>query len=132
MREWKLKLEKEGISEERYSELKAMARRYDELKKLDGQWRRGELDRKNDGNTAWRGHSDPTAREGERLASNPYAWKVAAIERAAVLADAEICRWLLRNVTQGIAYEKVNPPCSRERFFKARRNFFVELHRMTE
>ena len=132
MREWKLKLEKEGITEARYMELKAMAKRYVELKKLDGKWRRGEMDRCGGGNTEWHGHSDPTAREGERLASNPYAWKVAAIERAAVLADAEICKWLLRNVTEGIAYDKVNPPCNRERFFKARRNFFVELHRLTE
>lgn len=132
MREWKLKLEKEGISEERYMELKALARRYRELKTLDRKWRAGELDRKGGGNTEWHGHSDPTAMEGQRLASNPYAWKVAAIERAAVLADKEICTWLLKNVTEGIAYEKVCPPCSRERFFRARRNFFVELHGLTE
>ena len=71
MREWKLKLEKEGITEARYMELKAMAKRYGELKKLDGKWRRGEMDRCEGGNTQWHGHSDPTAREGERLASNP-------------------------------------------------------------
>lgn len=132
MREWKLKLGEEDISEERYSELKAMARRYDELKKLDGQWRRGELDKEYSGNTVWHGHSDPTAREGVRLAANPFAQKVAMIEQAAILADAEICRWVLRNVTQGVAYEKLNPPCDRNRFFRARRKFFVELHKATK
>ena len=120
--------EKHGISRERYNELMWFTRRYDEFREAARKFERGEYDRKHTGNTPARGHADPTANEAMRLASNPHAWKVAAIEQAAVAADARLCAYLLRNVTQDARFEDMPVPCGRNQFFMARRRFFAELH----
>jgi hypothetical protein len=104
------------------------ARRYDEYKASERKWRAGEYDRVKTGNTAGRGHSDPTAAEGLRLASNPYTWKIAAINHAAIAADAALSPYILKNVTADMRYENMPVPCGRNQFFAARRRFFEQLH----
>lgn len=128
-RERNLKLEKYGISDARYKELLWLARQYDELKRKERAYRRGEVDRVGGGNGAWKGVSDPTAAGGMRLASSPYAWKIAAIEQAAAAADAGLCRHILDNVARGRTFEDMGPPCARNTFFAARARFFAELDR---
>ena len=104
------------------------ARRYDEYKASERKWRAGEYDRVKTGNAAGRGHSDPTAAEGLRLASNPYTWKIAAINHAAIAADAALSPYILKNVTADMRYENMPVPCGRNQFFAARRRFFEQLH----
>lgn len=118
--------EQAGISRERYRELVYAARQYAELKTLEKKWRAGEIDRRNRGCTFWR-RADPTGNEAARLAQSPYAWKIAAIEQAAVTAAPDICEYILRSVTRGERFEEMNVPCHRNTFFAARRRFFVEL-----
>lgn len=127
MRERKLKLEHEGITKERYTELLWASRQYEQLKAAERRRRNGEYDRTASGNTPGRGHSDPTASEAMRLATGPYAWKIAAIEQSAIAADSRLCKWILKNVTQGITYENMDVPCGRAQFYAARKNYFVEL-----
>lgn len=127
MKEWKLMLENDGISEKRYLQLKWFARQYGELKQAEAKFRRGEVDRMSAGNGEWNGTPDPTGNAGARLASSPYAWKISAIEQAALAADPSLCSWILRSVTEGVRLEYLGVPCGKNQFYAARRKFFVEL-----
>lgn len=120
--------ETRGICRARYNELMWFARQYDDFKARDRDWRCGIYDRVSTGNTAGRGHSDPTAAEAMRLASSPWAWKIAAIEQAAAEAAPEYCQQLLANCTRDICYERMDVPCGRAQFYAARRRFFHALH----
>ena len=42
-------------------------------------------------------------------------------------ADEEISRWLLMNVTEGIAYEYLDVPKGRRQFYESRKYFFYLL-----
>lgn len=127
MREYRIRLENTGVSTARYEQLKWFARQYDELRRSEKAYRRGEVDKKGGGNGEWHGVSDPTASGGLRLASSPFAWKIAAIEQAAAAADPALCRYVLANVTRGQRYEDMPVPCGRNQFYRARQRFFVEL-----
>lgn len=114
------------ISRDRYRELAAVARQYDELKHAEKQWRAGEVDRRGHRCVFWR-MPDPTGNEAMRLAQSPYAWKIAAIEQSAAAAAPDICEYILRNVTRGARFEEMDVPCHRNTFFRGRRRFFIEL-----
>lgn len=90
-----------GISRYRYLELKSLARQYDELR----------CGRK-------RADADACALK-----------KICAIEDAARAAGGDIYAWLMRCVTRGETWEKMNPPCGRSQFYKARRLFYIELNK---
>lgn len=49
------------------------------------------------------------------------------IEDTAREADPGICSWLLKSVTEGIAYEFLDVPRGRRQFYEARRRFFYLL-----
>lgn len=108
------------------------ARQYADFKASDRKWRNGEYDRIKTGNAPGRGHSDPTANEAMRRACSPFAWKIGAIERAAIAAAPDFCAELLKNVTADLSWEVVGPPCCRKVFYAARRKFFLELHNILE
>lgn len=124
--------EKHGISKRLYQELMWFARGYDEYKAADRRWRSGEYDRIATGNVAGREHPDPTANEAIRRTSSPWAWKIAAIEQAAVIAAPGYCRELLKNVTGDMTWEVIQPPCGRAQFYAARREFFCALNNIRE
>ncbi len=124
--------EERGISKARYCELMWFTRQYDDYKAEERRWRNGEYDRIASGGGAGRGHSDPTAGEAMRLTSSPWAWKIAVIEQAAVLAAPEFCNDLLKNVVRDMTWEYICPPTGRKPFYEARKRFFLELHRMLE
>lgn len=107
-------------------QLKWFARQYDELKRRETRFRLGDVDRR-PGNGGGIGHGDPTGSEAIRMASSPYAWKIAAIEQAAVTASPELCKWILKSVTEGVPLERLQPPCGKNQFYAARRRFFIEL-----
>ena len=88
--------------------------------------RRGEVDRVEGGNKTWR-QPDPTGDAAIGIAMKSNAGKIKAIEEAAQAAAPGIYAWLLRNVTRGETYEKLNPPCGRAQFYAAHRRFFAEL-----
>lgn len=124
--------EEHGISKARYCELMWFVRQYDDYKAKDRKWRNGEYDKMRAGNSAGKGHSDPTACEAVRIASSRWAWKIAVIEQAAVIVAPGFCKELLRNVTQDITWEHLSAPVCRPTFYEARRKFFAELHCMLE
>lgn len=121
------RFEKTGRTKERYQHLLWLARDYDNLKQQERAWRAGEMDRSRSGDSMYSGRPDPTAREGMRLASSPFAWKIAAIEQAAVCAAPGFSKQLLANVTRGRTWEELSPPCGRNQFYAARSRFFDEL-----
>lgn len=68
----------------------------------------------------------------KRGRSDPGAWKITAIHKAARLAHEDLAEYVLENVTTGRAYESIEPPCGREMFFNARKRYFVELARLID
>lgn len=126
MRNYSLKLEKYGIDRQRYEELRAICRQYDKYRQMDAKIHRGEYDRPEGGNSAWK-KSDPTGNAAIWQASNRYAQRVRAIEEAARAASPALARYIIQNVARGKTYEKLTPPCGRRQFIEAKRRFFVEL-----
>lgn len=108
------------------------ARGYDEYKAADRRWRNGEYDRIAIGNAHGKNHSDPTANEALRRTASPSAWKIAAIEQAALLVAPGFGKELLKNVTGDMTWEVIQPPCGRAQFYAARREFFIALSELRE
>ena len=52
---------------------------------------------------------------------------VEMIEQTAMEADPDIYQWLLKNVTEGIGYDYLAVPMSRNRFYDSRKYFFYLL-----
>lgn len=115
-----------GISKERYLELKYLARQYDSMKKQEAKLRRGEIDRREGGNRTWR-QSDPTGNAAIGIAMRSKADKIRAIEDAAHAAAPGFYTQMMKCVTRGETFERLDPPCGRGQFYAARRKFFVEL-----
>lgn len=128
MKERIKRYESAGIDKNRYLELKYLARQYDSMRKREAKLRSGEVDRRESGHIVWR-QSDPTGNAAVCIAAASMAGKIRAIEEAAHAAGAGIYRELMLNVTRGMNYEVLNPPCGRAQFYRARRMFFVELDR---
>ena len=122
------------ISRHRYFELKHIALQYDEMREDEAKLRRGEVDRKEGGNQAWK-RPDPTGNKaiGDAMASK--ADRIRAIEESARAVAENAGMWiygrLMENVTQGIQYAKMipPPPCREDYFYDARKLFFVELNK---
>ena len=96
------------------------------MRKAEAKLRRGEIDRKEGGNKGWR-QPDPTGNAAICIAIKSNAHRIRAIEEAARAAGGELYEPLMRCVTRGETYEKLEPPCGRAQFFAARRLFFIEL-----
>ena len=122
------RMEKSGITRERYNELVWFARQYEHLKRQEWAYRIGDVDRVEGGNGHWHGVSDPTGNGGVRLASSPYTWKINAIEQSAIEADPSLNAYILANVTGRMRYEEMAAPCGRNQFFAARKRFFEALN----
>lgn len=123
--------EQAGISRERYMELKYLARQYDSMKRWEAKLRRGEIDRAEGGNRAWR-QSDPTGNAAVGIAVKSKADKIRAIEDAARVATAGMpgmYKLLMRNVTKGEEERVLQPCCGHAQFCALRRRFYVELDR---
>ena len=117
-----------GIDKNRYLELKYIARQYDAMIREEAKLRRGEVDRPEGGNQAWR-KPDPTGNAAMLVAMKSNMPRIRAIEEAARAAGAEIYSWLMRCVTRGETYEQLGPPCGQAQFYRARRRFYIELDR---
>ena len=130
MREYRLRLDEYGISGERYRELLHMCRQYDEMRRRLDRIRAGAEDPHASGSGAAGLVKDPTGNRAVRAADSWCAARIHAIEQAAIAADPSLCRYILRNVTRGVSYERMDAPCGRRQFFEVRRRFFWELDQL--
>lgn len=121
MRERPLNLDEYGISKERYLELKHFCKRYAEMR-LEIASARGLDAVSNDGLPHGNGKADPTARKADRALK--LSTDVRIIEDAAREADPLNWCALLKNVTEGTAYEYQPVYCGRRQFYESRRKFF--------
>ena len=71
------------------------------------------------------GPGDPTGRNAER--ASVLSGDIELIERTAAAAAGKDALWLLKNVTQGIAWEYMPVSCGRRKFYNRRRVFFYLL-----
>lgn len=119
-----LSMEKFGMSDNAYRELYYFCLRYDEKKEM----------LKNvygtravfiDGMPKGKNKSDPTFEQAARAMR--LRKDVEDIEQAAIEADSSIYEYVLENVTRGTAYEYMDMPCGRRRFYEIRRKFFYLL-----
>lgn len=66
--------------------------------------------------------SDPTAVFAEKRLY--FSERIEMVEDAAKWAAGDLCAWMLRSVTKGVSYAKLNPPCCKEVWYAAYRRFF--------
>ena len=128
MRDRTLRLDGYNISAWRYRELRALCRQYDEMKKSAA-----ELMTKQTGAASPpRSNSvgDPVLAAVQRR--EKLVHKIGMIERAA--RESGGGGWffaLIQNCCRGIAFEKIpgekKPTCSRNAYFRVRREFFYRL-----
>ncbi len=108
-----------GISKNRYKELKAFCLQYDEKKSVI------------------RCQAQSTKRSGSELERQAYDRDCRMIEEAAVRTDPGIWKYLLRSVTMGLPYERVEYDSElgrihicRSDFYGKRRLFYSTLNKM--
>ena len=126
-----LKLERYGISKQRYSELRAFCLQYPErqtalkdIRSLSGVATDGE---------AVQGGKIGNPTESAALRAAQYTEKMRIVEKAlsqTVGEDKNIYAPLLLSFTRGIRYENLNIPISRATYFDYRKAFFVNLDKL--
>lgn len=121
MRKRPLQLDEYGISPDRYRELYYFCRRYAEMRQQIAD-ARGLDAVSSEGMPHGNGISDPTARKAD--AAMKLSEDIRIIEDAAREADPLNWCALLKNVTEGTAYEYQPVYCGRRQFYESRRKFF--------
>lgn len=121
-----------GISKNRYKELKAFCLQYDEKK---SKIKYGISSTQNDGQP--RAHSTKSQTEAQAIENDRYKRDCAMIEEAAVRANPEIWRYIVRSVTLDLPYEFVEYDeeqgkitMCRNDFYGTRRKFFAILNEL--
>ena len=119
-------LKKYEISLNRFRELKYFCLQYDDKKR--------ELNSlmfisspAYDGQPHGHSISDTTAKKALRVAE--LKKDVELIEQCAVEADSTIYRYIVTNVTKGLAYEFLGVPMGKNHFYEKRRKFFWLLNK---
>lgn len=119
-----MKLSDYNISRAKYNELKYFCMQYDEKKQ--------ELHRGyglnaivSDGMP--RGSQTGSPVELAAIRNSALQADLELIEQTAMEADANIYSWLIKNVTEGIGYDYLDVPMSRNRFYDSRKYFFIFL-----
>lgn len=119
-----MKLSDYNISRAKYNELKYFCMQYEEKKQeLHKGYGLGAV--MNDGMPKGNLPGNPT--ETQAMRNVMLQGDVELIEQTALEADADIYQWLLRNVTEGIGYDYLDVPMSRNRFYDSRKYFFYLL-----
>ena len=118
-----LQLSEYDISNNRYRELKYFCRQYREKKK--GLLSMTELSSPKFGGKGGDIFSDRTANIAMKRAK--LSAEIQMIEQAALEADGELYKYILKNVTDGITYEYLDIPFSRSGFYVLRKRFFSIL-----
>lgn len=122
------------VEKNRYYELKYFCLQYPIWKQayesLDG------LSRRPDDLASFKTNkvSDPTSKCAE--AKLYYLERMNMVEKVARETDSELCDYILKGVTEGIAYDwlkvKFNIPCGKDTYYKLRREFFWRLNKIRE
>ena len=129
MRQHPAMLRKAGISPARYKELKGICQQYPEHIRELRRLRAGIVDRPNRRLGYWHA-PDPTGNAAQALADSPLARRVQLIEQcAASVAEPVVARAILRAVTEGTHYARLDPPIGERQFNKTRMLFYIELDR---
>ena len=115
------------ISKHRYYELKHFCLQYNEWKK--------ELGRLNWFGEKGGGRSSDVAKPVEWMVErrNEYLKKMEMIEQAAIEADCDIYKYLLKGVTEGLSYGCLRADgllCSKDYYYHQYRRFFYCLSRL--
>lgn len=119
-----IKLSDHNISRAKYNELKYFCMQYEEKKQeLHSGYGLGSV--VNDGMPKGNLSGKPTEQVAIRNAALQRDLEI--IEQTAMEADPNIYQWLLKNVTEGVAYEYLDVPLSRTKFYDSRRYFFYLL-----
>ncbi|MBS6644526.1 MAG: hypothetical protein KH366_13185 [Clostridiaceae bacterium] len=119
-----MKLSDYNISRAKYNELKYFCMQYEEKKqKLNKSY--GIKAVVNDGMPKGNLPGNPVERTAIQNAM--LRKDIELIEQTAVEADPEIYQWLMKNVTEGIGYDYLDVPMSRNRFYDSRKYFFYLL-----
>nr|DAE22795.1 MAG TPA: hypothetical protein [Siphoviridae sp. ct2hZ16] len=125
MRKRPLRLEKYGISQNRYGELYYFCKQYEEMRqKLSNA--RGLDAVSNDGMPHGNGISDPTARKAD--AAIKLSEDIRIIEDTAKEVDPMNWKTLLKNIIAETPYEHMVVYCGRRQFYDARIKFFCLLN----
>ena len=78
--------------------------------------------------------SDPTARHATLKAQ--YAERIEMIEEAAKTADKDLCKYILKAITEGLSYTymktKLDIPCGKDMYYDRYRRFFWILDQIRE
>lgn len=127
MREYTLNLAEYEISKQRYRELLAACRQYEERRQKIMQ-----LYQPKGMTYTGMPHGSGTSSPVEKtvFALDKLKEKQRAIETAAVDAAPEQWLELLKNVTQGIPYEKLSYYGGKRQFYETRRKFFFLLDKI--
>lgn len=117
-------LEKYGVSEDKYMELKYFCKQY--LEKREKLYSLSEIQ-----GVAYRdmpgGKTIANPTEHQALLRTRLKQDIELIEQTAIEADNSIYQEILKNVTEGIGYFYLDVPCSKKYFYQARDRFFVLL-----
>lgn len=121
-----------GISKHRYQELKAFCLQYEEKK---NKIRYGLSAVQSDGQP--RAHNTGSQVENQAIENVNYQKDCAMIEEAAVRANPEIYRFIIKSVTLGLAYEYIEYdqidgriPVGKTDFYAYRKLFYYYLHKI--
>ena len=121
-----------GISKNRYKELKAFCLQYDEKK---SKIKYGLSATQYDGQP--KGYSVGSQVENQAIDNDIYKRDCAMIEEAAIRANTEIWRYIVKSVTLGLPYEFIEfdeehgkiPMCRRD-FYGVRKKFYAILNEL--
>lgn len=119
-----MKLSDYNISRAKYNELKYFCMQYEEKKQeLHRGYGLGAV--VNDGMP--KGNMPGNSVERTAIHNAMLQTDIELIEQTAMEADADIYQWLIKNVTEGIGYDYLDVPMSRNRFYDSRKYFFYLL-----
>ena len=120
-----LKLDQYGIGKYAYRELHNFCLQYPEKKRRLRELENPYNSPKISGTPSAVGPGDPTGRNAERAAV--ISADIDLIERTASKVAGKDALWLMKNVTQGTAWEYMPVSCGRRKFYEMRRIFFYFL-----
>ncbi len=127
----RLNLEKYGISQQRYAEMRAFCLQYPEWQAALNDIR--SISAVNTSNEAVQSGSVGNPTEMAAIRALQYSKKIDAVERAlkTVVGDEKnIYEPILLSLTRKIKYENLDIPISRKNFFMYRTAFFVNLDKI--
>lgn len=119
-----MKLSDYNLSRAKYNELKYFCMQYEEKKReLSNSYGLGAII--SDGMP--RGSTTGNPVENTAIRNVMLQKDIKLIEQTAIEADNEIYPWILKNITEGIGFEYLEVPLSRNRFYDSRKYFFYLL-----